>query len=214
MSANNAALRKVAAQIEVAASKYTEGRPKDPSVDEFLRSLEPVEKIHPLPDELFFAMYKESGDFAKAIVQFRQEMFGRRVRDTQLADTVIAWAFAPMLGGHIKPAKPEPVESVEEALTEEQRTARAAVKAADRHADAQRRAGEKIQAKEAVRLVLLDLLSPTGKVWRDLSIAEYMKIGEKQLKHGKRMIASGHKRAELLATATTEAELAKVFGRA
>lgn len=67
------------------------------------------------------------------------------------------------------------------------------------------------RAKQDVKVVLLDLLAPNGKLWRDLSVAEYMSIGKKQFDHGKQLLRQGHKRNELLATATTEDAIQKVF---
>lgn len=81
----------------------------------------------------------------------------------------------------------------------------------ERHEIEKRRIAERDHAKAAVKLVLLDLVAPNGKLWRDLSIAEYMKIGERQFKHGKSMIDAGHAQTELLVKATSEAELATVF---
>lgn len=70
---------------------------------------------------------------------------------------------------------------------------------------------ERANAKEIVKLLLLNLIAPNGKLWGDLSIAEYMTIGQKQFQHGAKMIRAGHKKGELLKTATDDNELAKVF---
>lgn len=83
----------------------------------------------------------------------------------------------------------------------------------ERHIAEQRRIAEREQAKKDVKLVLLDLVSPSGKLWRELSIAEYMDIGVKQQKHGAKLLAEGHKKSELLNTATNEDEIQKVFKR-
>ena len=72
-----------------------------------------------------------------------------------------------------------------------------------------RREAERNQAKADVKLTLLDLVAPNNKLWRELSITEYMTFGERQLKHGKKLIAGGHKASELLSAATTEAEIRK-----
>jgi hypothetical protein len=72
-----------------------------------------------------------------------------------------------------------------------------------------RRDREREQAKADVKLTLLDLVAPNNKLWRELSITEYMTFGERQLKHGKKLIAGGHKASELLGAATTEAEIRK-----
>ena len=79
-------------------------------------------------------------------------------------------------------------------------------------AQVQEREVERTQTKTEVKRVLLNLVAPDGRLWRELSIAEYMTFGKKQLDHGQRMLSAGHKRTELIATATTEAELNKVFG--
>jgi hypothetical protein len=81
----------------------------------------------------------------------------------------------------------------------------------ERHTSEMQRIATHEAAKANVKVVLLDLLSPTGKLWRDLSVAEYMALGKKQFEHGRQLLAAGHKQTELLATATTEAEIQKVF---
>lgn len=81
----------------------------------------------------------------------------------------------------------------------------------ERHEREAERAVHRDRAAANVKRVLLNLVAPNGKLWRELSIAEYMTFGKKQFAHGKRMLRAGHKRVELLATATSEAELQKVF---
>lgn len=81
----------------------------------------------------------------------------------------------------------------------------------ERHTAETRRIAEREQAKKDVKLVLLDLVAPNGKLWRELSISEYMEIGVKQQRHGQKLISAGHKKSELLATATSEDEMQKVF---
>lgn len=84
---------------------------------------------------------------------------------------------------------------------------------AARQAALQQRGEAREQAKADVKMILLDLVAPNGKLWRDLSIAEYMNFGKRQFHHGQAMLKAGHKKSELLATATDEADLQKIFAK-
>lgn len=87
-----------------------------------------------------------------------------------------------------------------------------AIKLAEVRRDVEiRRTAQQESAKAAVKTVLLELLAPNGKLWRDLTIEEYMTFGKCQMEHGRAMIKAGHPRTELLNTATTETEIQKIF---
>lgn len=108
---NNASLKRTTAEFEATKAKYADARKQKPA-DQFIREInqqfEKVEKLHPAPDEIFTEMVDKVG-FAKAVPLFRQEMIGRRVRDTAALDLIFAQWGSALYGGKIeKPARARP----------------------------------------------------------------------------------------------------------
>lgn len=81
-------------------------------------------------------------------------------------------------------------------------------RAAIEQAEAARNGRVAERVKMVTRVLILSLLSPDGKrVYGELPISDFIKLGERQAALGRKKIKQGHKPTDLLGTATTNQEL-------
>lgn len=99
--------------------------------------------------------------------------------------------------GKATPGQPRPVVPIKSAAELED----------ERHQAELRRIASRDTAKQNVKAVLLNLVAPNGKLWRELTLLEYGTFGQRQHEHYKAMIAAGHTDSELLDKATSDAEI-------